>query len=210
MHYWLLTIVLLLSAFNQNEQNMVLTESVFTLICPGNNITSCQPVNYIMLVIFTSSPLAVRRNDLSWHPTWSGRFISPSPGAVIGTGQNQWRSDTELAPRCDLCVNWHKTSGRIVGLTIKRWDREGLKPHLSLSKQHQPSWVWKDRGCLFIGSRGSIGGVMVHQSLPIYSQACCSWTEQLKPLFPSVFDEAWGAISMHIDNRKMEENSNDG
>lgn len=158
MHYWLLTIVLLLSAFNQNEQNMVLTESVFTLICPGNNITSCQPVNYIMLVIFTSSPPAVRRNDLSWHPTWSGRFISPSPGAVIGTGQNQWRSDTELAPRCDLCVNWHKTSGRIVGLTIKRWDREGLRPHLSLSKQHQPSWVWKDRGCLFIGSMGGEGG----------------------------------------------------
>lgn len=69
MYYWLLKIVLLLSALNQ------LIDSVFTLICQGNNITSCPPVHYIILVIFTSSSLAVRRDDLSWLPTWSEHFI---------------------------------------------------------------------------------------------------------------------------------------
>lgn len=36
MHYWLLKIVLLLSALNQNEQ-IKLIESLLTLICQGNN-----------------------------------------------------------------------------------------------------------------------------------------------------------------------------
>lgn len=53
-------------------------------------------------------------------------------------------------------------------------------------------------------------GVMGHQSLPICSQACCNRTEQFKSSFPPVVDEAWGAISMHIANRKTEENSNSG
>lgn len=133
MYYWpLKKNILLLSALNQNEQNII-------------SIRSIQGISYHLWIhLFTPGC------EDGWYIVTSQLIWALHLALPWCCNRHRAESMEKWPSRCDLYVTWHKNSGRTVGLTKEGWDEEGPKPHLAFSKQHKLSLVWKDCGCLLV------------------------------------------------------------